>query len=161
MYALPVVLFAVLDTGTWSVDEMRAWADRQILEAKEVPEWLAQLSLGSDVHEGAKSVVTQLTRYSILPEDVARLLAGLTYLRFRRGEMPREQMISKIGGIVDAYAGTVFDVESWYEQMSAPTEVSADVERIVDQLASEAAAALRRLQDVRSAGDDSFWEPIS
>jgi hypothetical protein len=161
MYSLPIILFAAIDSRTWSVDDVRAWADRLIMEASIVPEWLAELSLSVSIEEAAKSVGQHLAKHLVLPEDIAGLLVGMRYLRFCRGDMSWEQLVSEVGGIVDAYGAIGFDVEEWYEQTADPNNgIPLQTKRLLDDLASQAEACLLRLQDVRRAGDE-FWKPAS
>jgi hypothetical protein len=158
MYALPVILFAAIDTASWSIDEIRAWADRQIREADCLPSWLVELSTSTSLDQAAEAVRGELRNRLTLPEDFSTLLMGLIYLRFRTGSISKEQLLRDVGDVVDAYGGSAFDVESWYQQMEAPG-IPAQVETALQGFALQAEASLLQLQTTRNAADELFWRP--
>jgi len=156
MCTLAVVLFAVIDAESWPVDEIRAWADRQIVEAESVPAWLAGLSLAVSLEQAAASLREELGRRGVLPEAYPSLLIGLTYLRFRNGARSKDQLVRHVGDIVDAYGGWHMDVEAWYERTAAPN-LPPEIETVLESLAAQAEALLAQLKSTRRATDEGFW----
>lgn len=158
MYALPVILFGAIDTEAVSIDDLKAWADQQILLAETpAPEWLIDLSFSSTLRQASQALRNEMRRRLVLPDGVSNLLTGLTYLRYRRGEISRERLVIQVGEILDAYDASLMDVESWEAQMAGASDIPVRVRPMLDKLAVQAEEALSRLLNTRTAGNEEFW----
>jgi hypothetical protein len=160
LYTLSVVLFAAIDAEAVSIDDIRAWADRQILEAQVAPAWLIDLSISTTRGEAARAVLGEMEKRFMLPGKISDVLLGLTYVRYKRREITRDQLVSKVGEIMDAYEASLMEmnVERWYGQMTGESSIPRAQQAMLDNLAAKAEAALTRLLDTKTAADDKFWE---
>lgn len=157
MSHLPAVLFAAIDTGTWSVEQVRAWADRLVEDAAADAAWLFDLSVASTLRDAAKSVRQRFQeRGFVLPDQFAELLVGLLYLRFRRGDLTRKQLEADVADVLDAYDTAAFDVEGWTDQMSGP-DIPAATKALLERMAQSSAEALDALEDIRRVKQDPFF----
>jgi hypothetical protein len=160
LYTLPFVLFAAIDAEAVSIDDIRAWADRQILQAQlPPPGWLIDLSLSTTRREAADAVLNETGKRFLLPDNISDLLLGLTYLRFRRSEITREELVVTVGEILDAYEASVaeMNVEGWYVQMAGKTNIPRTLQARLDDLADKAEEALSRLLNSQTAAEKEFW----
>lgn len=159
MYPLAVVLFGAIDTEAVSIDDVRAWADVQILEPNAPPQqWLFELTLSTTLRVACEAVLKVLSqRVGPLPDNVSQLQVGLTYLRYQRGEIPRARMITEVGGILDASRSSLMDVESWYAEVTSAATIPTAVQKMLDDLAARAEAGLSQLRSTRTAASEEFW----
>ena len=163
LYTLPFVLFAAIDTEALSIDDIRAWADRQILQARlPPPGWLVDLSLSTTRREAADAVLDETGKRFVLPDNISDLLLGLTYLRFRRSEIKREQLVVEVGEILDAYEASLaeMNVEDWYVQMAGKTNIPRTLQARLDELADKAEGAMSRLLNSQTAAEEVFWSIV-
>lgn len=145
-----------------SIDEVRSWADQQILASDEPPpEWLIGLSLSTTLREAAEALGRELARRAVLPDEISGLLVGLTYLRYRRGELSKEELVAKVGGILDAYNSFEIDVETWYACTTDGAEIPTSIGKLLDEAAANAEAELSRLLGTRNAAAQEFWAEAS
>lgn len=158
MYPLPIVLFAAVDTGVWSIEELRAWADALIEKTETSEQWLFDLSLASTQSEAAEIIRQELRRRSLsFPDNVADLLVGLTYLRFIRTEISLRAFVAEIGDILDAYEGSFVDMEGWVDRMNASHRLPDDLKATLENLGRRAERSLARLRVFAVARDGAFW----
>jgi hypothetical protein len=154
----PAVLFAVIDTGIWSVEQVRAWADRLIDEGAASTSWLFDLSVASTLGDAASAMRHRFVeRGFVLPDDFAEVLVGLLYLRFQRGDLTRQQLEASVADVLDAYETPGFDVEGWTEQMKSGADIPASTKARLEHMARASAEALERLRDVSLVKRDPFF----
>ena len=160
MHPLAVVLFCAIDTEAMSIDEVRAWADRQILQSDAPTSvWLGRVSLSTTHSEAADALRDELRNRHILFDDARDLLIGLKCLRHRRGELAKQRLIDDVGDLIDASDSTLMDmdVEEWNAQVRTEAGIPAPVQATLDELADQAEAALTRLLTTTSAASEAFW----
>lgn len=157
MYALPVTLFAVIETSTWTTDEVRSWADAVIQAAAVPASWVLDLSL-VEARRDASAVAMRAVEDAglLLPDDFAELLVGLLYLRLQRGDLSREKFVAEVGDVVDAYQASAFDLESWTRN-AANFDSGESLKAKLGTLGAHASDALGLLKDIaQAAGDPSI-----
>jgi hypothetical protein len=158
MYPLAIALFGALDTEAVSLDEIKEWADRQLLERDAPPRnWLFELSISSTISEAAEALMREMRGRLHLPDNISNLLIGLLYLRYRRGEIPKERLVVDVGDVLDAYGGSLMDVEAWVSQTEREASMSNATHALLEELSAQAEAVLTRLLATRSAATDEFW----
>lgn len=157
VYALPVTLFAVIETSTWTTDEVRSWADAVIQAAAVPASWALDLSL-VEARRDASAVAMRAVEDAglLLPDDFAELLVGLLYLRLQRGDLSRERFVAEVGDVVDAYQASAFDLESWTRN-AANFDSGESPKAELGTLGARASDALGVLKDIaQAAGDPSI-----
>ncbi len=158
MSLLPAVLFAAIDAGIWSAEQVRAWADRLIEEAAVSTAWLFDLRVASTLGDAASAMRHRFgERGFVLPDDFAEVLVGLLYLRFQRGDLTRQQLEASVADVLDAYEAPGFDVEGWTEQMNSGADIPASTKARLEQMARGSAEALDRLRDMSLVKGDPFF----
>ncbi len=155
MYSLPAVLFAAIETGTWSGAELCSWADEAISHLDSPTIWLIDLSLSADLESAGR--VLREARFE-LPPEMAELLVGLLYSQYRRGVLGGDDLERRVADIVDAYQAAVFDVEYWTSQMAVQTPTSDELRRLLNRLADKAEEALGRLFDIALLGEEPLFQ---
>lgn len=161
MFRLPHVLFAVIDTRLWSIDQIRAWADKLITEMTDPASWLLNVSVATTSEEAANAVREALrARGVVLPEDIGGLLIGLLCRRFTRGDSARAQFIAEVADVLDAYEVSGPDVEMWSLQMAEESEPSLSTRAWLNAMEQEATARLAELEEVEHVRSDPFFREI-
>ncbi|MCK6523546.1 hypothetical protein L6R49_19215 [Myxococcota bacterium] len=151
MFPVSAILFSVVDTGAWSLDQLRTWADRLIEGRPRSDLWLLDLSTSRSVQEASSAVRRGLMDAQImLPDDIGDLLVGLLALRFQRGQLDARQFSAAVGDVLDAYGASRLDVEQWTLLTSHGEEVTGALRSITDDLARVAAACEDRLRQLDS-----------
>ena len=158
MVPISVILFSVVDTGAWSLEQLRTWADNVIEELPRPALWLLDLSASRSVQEANSAVQRGLKDAQImLPDDIGDLLVGFLALRRQRGQLDARQFAAAVGDVLDAYGASRLDVEQWYLLTSHGEEVTGAARAVTDDLARVAAAAEDRLSQVDSAAADHLF----
>lgn len=158
MSHLPAVLFAAIDTETWSVEQVRAWAHKLVEDAAAQAAWLFDLSVASTLRDAASSVRQRFhERGFVIPDEFAELLVGLLYLRFRRGDLTWKQLEANVADVLDAYDTPAFDVDGWTEQMRAGPDIPAATKARLERMAQNSAEALDGLQETSRVKQDPFF----
>jgi hypothetical protein len=155
VHQLPIVLFAAIETGTWSTEQVRSWADAVIQSVPVPASWVLDLSLARTPRAASAIVTNALDKAGItMPHDLPELLVGLLYTRLQRGELSIEEFVSEVADIIDAYEASVFDLERWNLE-AARLESDDSLRRELVVLGSCASDALSTLKDDsgRIAGD--------
>lgn len=156
MYQLPAALFAVIETGTWTVEEVRAWADA-VIQAVAVPaRWVLDLSLARSRPDASAAATRALEEGGgMLPDDLPELMIGLLYLRLQRGDLSKRDFVAEVGDVADAYQASVFDSERWARE--ATHLDSADSLRAeLAALSARASETLSILKDGARLSSDPF-----
>lgn len=157
MYRLPFVLFAAIDTRIWLIEQVRFWADSWIQAATAPAVWVMDLSLVLTLDEAEAAIRRTFGERSVLlPDDIANLMIGMLYIRFQQGDLGREQFVSEVADVIDAYEPSILDVERWTKEM-AGSATSASLEQILSGLARDSAVALGQLTDVGCLNADPFF----
>lgn len=151
MYPVSAILFSVVDTGAWSLDQLRTWADRLIEERPHSPLWLLDLSTSRSLQEASSAISRGLKDAQImLPDDMGDLLVGFFALRFQRGQLDARQFAAAVGDVLDAYGSSRLNVEQWNLLTSHGEEVTGALRAVTDELARAAAASEDRLRQLDS-----------
>jgi hypothetical protein len=158
MVPVSAILFSVVDTETWSLNQLRTWADRVIEELPRPALWLLDLSTSRSVQEANSAVRRGLKDAQImLPDDLGDLLVGFLALRCQRGQLDARQFAAAVGDVLDACGASRLDVEQWSLLTSYGKEVTAASRAVIDDLARVAAACEDRLSQVDSVAADHFF----
>lgn len=158
MYPVPVILLSVVDTGIWSLEQLRSWADELIGQLRRPALWLLELSTSRTVQEAELAIRGGVKRAQVmLPEDHGDLLVGLLALQFERGELQEQDFAASVGDVLDAYEGSRLNVELWYRLTSNGRTVTTASKEITDDLARIAAEAEQRLSQIETVAVDPFF----
>lgn len=158
MFDLPSVLFAVVDTGLWPIEQVRAWADQVIDRSAKPAVWLMDLCMASTAREAGDVIQGALrARETMLDDDIGELVVGLLYERFRHSTLPRDRFISEVADALDAYEPPAIDVETWNETMGTTTAVPDSLQALLEGMCERAADAVVRLGDVAQAVAHPFF----
>lgn len=158
MYPVPAILFSVVDTGTWSLEQLRTWADRLIERLPSPPVWLLDLSVSRSVQEAMSTIRVGLIEGQIvLPNDLGDLIVGLLALRYQRNDLQWDHFVKAVGDALDAYGGSRFDVDLWHQVTSHGWEATPAARVATDDLARVAVEAEERLRQIDSVALDPFF----
>jgi hypothetical protein len=143
------IAYAVLDTQTWSVEQLRAFADRVIEAAPRPAVWLNGVALASSLDEARQSLERGTEERSLMLStgDVMTLSIGLLHLQLEQGTLARTELIQRVGELLDTHDHSEPDVEGWYEDTKR-VELPATLRAFVDACTQQARTALARLDDI-------------
>ena len=156
---MPAILFSIVDTGTWSLEELRTWADKLIEKLPRPALWLLDLSTSRSFPEAKSAIREGLKDAQImLPDDLGDLLVGFLALRCQREQHQAQHFAAAVGDVLDAYGASRLDVERWYRLTSHGREVTAESKAVTDELARVAVEAEDRLRQIDSVVADPFFQ---
>ncbi len=147
---LLVALFAVVDTNTWSFQQIRSWADESLLCSQCPRLWLTDLSMSTSMEDALSAVRDGLRECMVvLPEDVGDLMAGLVFIRLHKGVIDSHEARRQLIDLVDAYSATHFDMESLMELgfENSGAMLSTGVDQELERLSKTAEEVLKYLRD--------------
>ncbi len=135
MLHMIVQLFAVADSGLWSVSDFRQWADRLILRLDNPAAWLLSVSMSASIEEVLDILrVTLQCDGAVLPDNFGDILIGLYYCRYRMGEISRGDLMRNVIETHDAYGGSVLDSEALLDVGRAHRGAPSALARLQEQM---------------------------
>lgn len=107
-----IILFAVLDTSSWDINELSYWVDRLLSRLEHPKTWISDLAINNSVASCLDIIRGAMKESGIsFPDNIGNLMVGLILLRFDRGELSAEAARTQLIDIIDAYGTTFLDAE--------------------------------------------------
>ena len=154
------VWIAAVEEGYFGSPAWVPWAERALQSATPVPPWLVDLCYAADAGSALPLLYAGLDSLSRMDEvaragDLTALRLGMSWLRYERGELSLEQLLSHAGDIADranydspsceAFYALLNDVEGGFPAGPACAPGAVEATRLLAPHAALARTGLLRI----------------
>ncbi len=111
-----IIVFCIVDSEFWSMEQLSAWADQTILTLEEVPSWVIDVANCHTYFEARKAISRALQDLGVqLPVETPNFLLGLAVVGLEKGRFSLDSLKKRSLEIADAYESDMHSIEQWHQ----------------------------------------------